>query len=352
MRILGIGPLFSGGYGVDALTAALENGFSPERLTAAGGDGSCLLHRVNLETITDRTLLKPLRRADKLSKMAVLGAAAALADSGIDVSGKRGGIILATAFGAHVTTFDFLDGIIDYGEANVSPTAFSNSVHNAAASYVATALGITGPTLTVTAFRFSFESALQLAAAWLAQGRADYLLVGAVEQYGTVLDHVCRSKLPQAADGRMTPFALRASGNVPGEGAAFFFLDAAAADGYCRVGEIVTGEPAGKRVAADLVVLNADGMYADERGYLTAIADEQLVSAYAPVYGSIMSGSALSLAAAALMLKRQQLYAAPVLDNPLGLNIVATSGQAPLESITSLNLNCAGESASVNLQRT
>ncbi len=47
---------------------------------------------------------------------------------------------MATAFGPHVTTFNFLDDILDHGDAAVSPTTFSNSVHNAAASYIAMAL--------------------------------------------------------------------------------------------------------------------------------------------------------------------------------------------------------------------
>ena len=106
-----------------------------------------------------------MRRADKLSKMAVLAAADALQDSGLENAKQRTGIILATSFGAHQTTFDFLDDIIDYGEAQVSPTTFSNSVHNAAVSYIASVLDITGPTLTVTRFSFPFQSALQLAQA-------------------------------------------------------------------------------------------------------------------------------------------------------------------------------------------
>ena len=86
-----------------------------------------------------------------------------------------------------MTTFDFLNDILDYGDTSVSPTTFSNSVHNAAASYVSLCLNIRGPTMTVTQFRFSFPAALQLAMAWLEQGRCDYALVGAADQYGDVL---------------------------------------------------------------------------------------------------------------------------------------------------------------------
>ncbi len=109
--------------------------------------------------LPDKTLLKKIRRSDAVSKMSVLAAADALANSGIrDIAQKKLGIILATAFGPHVTTFNFLDDILDHGDAAVSPTTFSNSVHNAAASYIAMSLNIKGPTLTITQFQFSFQA--------------------------------------------------------------------------------------------------------------------------------------------------------------------------------------------------
>lgn len=346
MKLLGIGSLFAGGLGVAPLEAALENGWQPPKASAAG-ETAC---QVDLDSLPDRTLLKKLRRADKLSKMAVLAAAAALDDSGIAPAGTRVGIILATAFGAHVTTFDFLDGIIDYGEASVSPTAFSNSVHNAAASYIATTLGLRGPTLTVTAFRFSFEEALQLADAWLAQGRADYFLVGAVEQYGAVLGHVTAKRTTPPPDGRLRPFSFDPAYNLPGEGA-LFFLVAAAGSGYCRI-EAQTGRsPSDRLQGADLAVINSDGMQQEEQRYLPLLPAGLPIAAYAPLFGSIMTGSAFNLAAAALMLKRQKLYAVPEQSNPHGLNIVTTSVAAQLSTICSCNLNCNGETAVVRLHQ-
>lgn len=352
MKILGIGSLFAGGCGVDALEKSLESGWSPPQQVAAADGGSQAVYQVQLDLVPDRTLLKKLRRADKLSKMAVVTAADALADSGINIVDKKIGIILASAFGAHVTTFDFLDGIIDYGEAAVSPTAFSNSVHNAAASYIASTLDIHGPTLSVTAFRFSFESALQLAECWLAQGRIDYLLVGAVEQYGEVLGAVSRTKLLQPADGKLQPFSFLSSANIPGEGALFFLLGSDADDhGYCRIVATTTGTAAADLSGSDLVIINSDGSYGDERGYLAALPEGQRVSAYSPLFGSIMTGSAFNLAAGAVMLKMQKLYAAPVQANPHGLDIVTNSVAARLETLCSLNLNCCGESAVVRMER-
>lgn len=353
MNILGIGMVSFQGYGVSAWETALQNGWQPpaEFPEPRAADGKRQVCRVDLDAAPDRTLLKKIRRADKLSKMAVLAAADALADSGIpDIAGKRVGIILATAFGAHVTTFDFLDGILDYGDANVSPTTFSNSVHNAAASYVSSSLHIQGPTLTVTQFRFSFQMALQLAKTWLEQGRCEYLLVGGVDQYGEVLGYVSDRKLPPAADGRIRPFVLNPSGHLPGEGAAFFLLGNGAGNGgYCAVDRVVTGDDPDQGKRVDVNVIEADGMLADETAYLSSLEADIPVTAYSPLVGSIMTGGAFNLAAAALMLKRQTLFAAPVQDNPHGLRLVAETGPARLGSIRCIGCNCHGEKAVIYL---
>ena len=163
MNVLGIGIIFTGGRGIERYEDALKRDWQrPGESDVPRIQKRLPVYAVAEEILVDRLLLKKMRRADKLSKMAVLAAADALQDSGVESAGNRMGIILSTAFGAHQTTFDFLDTIIDYGDAQVSPTIFSNSVHNAAASYIASALDITGPTLTVTRFSFPFRAPFSL----------------------------------------------------------------------------------------------------------------------------------------------------------------------------------------------
>jgi 3-oxoacyl-[acyl-carrier-protein] synthase II len=146
----------------------------------------------------DKFVLKDIRRADDLIKMAVLAAYDAFVDSGLDNSAKDNlGLILATAFGPHVTTFRFLDEILDYGDANVSPTLFSHSVHNAANSYISSNLGIHGPTLTLTNFSASFYQALLVAQSWLNEGRCENILVGSVEQYGKEMEYILSGVAPE-----------------------------------------------------------------------------------------------------------------------------------------------------------
>jgi 3-oxoacyl-[acyl-carrier-protein] synthase II len=352
MNILGIGILFGRGRGVESYRQALEAGWQ-EPAVVSVKDRKLPVYQVDLERVQDKAVLKKLRRSDKLSKMAVLAAADAFADSRLGAEEKKKmGVIVATAFGAHVTTFDFLDGILDFGEAAVSPTVFSNSVHNAAASYISTTLEIQGPTLTVTRFFFSFHAALQLADAWLREGRVEHVLVGAVDQFGEVMGYIVDSKLILAADGKIRPFQFKPAAAVPGEGAAFFVVSRGGSDRtYCRVVDIRFGDDQGGPARPDLDVLDADGMLTDESVYLADLDSRTPVAAYSPLYGSMMIGSAFSCAAGALMLQGQKSFSNPVLENPQGLGIVRETEDSPVEFIRCIRYNCYGEKAAVYLRK-
>jgi len=178
------------------------------------------LYQVPPETLKDRAVLGGMRRADRFAKMATLAAYDALKNSSEEeIPSERIGIIFATAFGPHNTTFKFQDDIIDYSDTGVSPTLFSNSVHNAAVSYISRALKIKGPTWTVTGFDRPFEHAIELAEAWLKEGRCDAILLGGGDEVGTVMEYICSKKLPIACDGHVKEKAF-----VPGEGVGFLLV--------------------------------------------------------------------------------------------------------------------------------
>lgn len=166
--------------------------------------------------------LKETRRADDFTKMAVLAANDAFIDSRLNEGLKRDlGIIVATALGPHVTTFRFLDDILTYGDKGVSPTIFSHSVHNAAASYIATYLGSRGPTLTLTQFRNSFYQALVIAQCWLKDNRCENILIGGVDQLGKEMEYVLNPKAKEI---------------IPLEGSAFFLVtESESLNKYCSV---------------------------------------------------------------------------------------------------------------------
>lgn len=355
MNILGIGTVFRGGTGIGRFERALEEGWvKPGEVDARwSASGRHPAYLVDLDAAPDKNLLKKIRRADRLSKMAVLAAAEALRDSGISgVQREHPGVIVATAFGAHVTTFGFLDTILDYGEAAVSPTIFSNSVHNAAASYVSSSLDIKGPTLTVTQFRFSFQAALQLALTWLEQKRCPYVLVGTTDQFGDVLAYAASKKLATAADGRIRPFSSKPAGHVPGEGAVFFLLGRERTDeSYCAVHSVSINDEDASASASDVIIIDADGMLPDDSLYRACLASGSRVAAYSPIFGSLMTGSGFNTAAGALMLKKQRLYAPPVTDGAEAVNSITASGQERISSVHCVGIDCHGAKTVIRLTK-
>jgi 3-oxoacyl-[acyl-carrier-protein] synthase II len=370
--VLGLGAVFAGGQGTNALTAALRGPFR----TPAPREGGGFALTVDLAAVGDKSLLGKIRRADRLSKMAVLAATGALADNSpggerssqairsgslvgpadvqeTDYTGGRGmGIIVATAYGPHETTFAFLNDILDFGDINVSPTRFSNSVHNAAASYITETLGLKCPTLTVTRFQDSFHGALELAASWIAEGRCARVLVGAVDTCGDVLRYVAGARLTAAPDGVIRPFDLDSPVHVPGEGALFLLVgEPGGRSPYCSVEAVPRGEPAGKGVAPDLRIIAADGLLTDSAPYAGEGAGGTLLAAYSPVFGSMMIQSAFAVAAGALMIRDGIRYASPVIDNPRGFNVLAETRREGFGTVECVGYNCQAERSAIFLRK-
>ena len=222
LAINGIGPVGAFGAGVENFRAALSGKVkvTPDITRVETRDGSFELpvFRASTSSLADFVARRKLRRLDNFSRLALLGAALACADSEIEIIGSRTGLIVASAHGATTTTFAFLDSVIDDGDALSSPTLFSNSVHNAAASHIAEHFQITGPNLSLTQGADSLKIALTTAAQWLAIGRIDTVLCGAVDCYCDVLGYSwqicrnsCKNKIETLSYG-------------PGEGSLFLHL--------------------------------------------------------------------------------------------------------------------------------
>ena len=341
MYIAGMGIVFNRGRGLANLEKALMAGWvMPDPV-----------YRVPLEAITDKQVLKEARRADNFSKMATLAAYDALADSGIPEQSKQKlGVILATAFGPHVTTFSFLDDILTYGDAGVSPTLFSHSVHNAAASYIALNLQTRGPTLTMTQFANSFQQAIILAESWLEEKRCAYILVGSVDQVGQVMEYVCSQKLKLAPDGKIKPFNFSKDPEcVPGEGSAFFLVtNNVKYNKYCSISAL---PQEAKEETDDLYILDSDGICGDEELYRGLSESKTPLTSYAPIFGSMLTLSSFSCLAGALMLKNQKLYASPVKENPHHLNILTKNETLAVHKIKCLRYNCYQEELTIRLRK-
>jgi hypothetical protein len=138
--------------------------------------------------ISEVTLSQGLapRRANRFSKLALLAA------RGLDGRSRpeRLGLIVGTTLGPHESTAQVHNDMMDFGDAGVSPTAFSHSVHNVAAAYIAQTFGIRGPCLTVTDFEDVSGRCRQLAECWLAERLCDGVLIVLVDEAGFVFDRI------------------------------------------------------------------------------------------------------------------------------------------------------------------
>jgi 3-oxoacyl-[acyl-carrier-protein] synthase II len=122
-----------------------------------------------------------LRRLDAYAQAALLASMLALethGDAPADI-----GLVVCTGHGPVPATNAFMDSYRDFGPQGASPTAFSQTVHNLAASTISMFLGITGPSLSVSQPGLGLSSALLTARSWIDQGLTEQVLFGAVDDY-------------------------------------------------------------------------------------------------------------------------------------------------------------------------
>ncbi|MCD6582883.1 MAG: beta-ketoacyl synthase chain length factor [Desulfuromusa sp.] len=314
MAIEGIGMTGAFGTGVESLRSALQSGVIPvENRDADNG------YIAPVGQLTDFVPKRALRRIDHFSRMTLLSAYLAIKDANLEGADRsRMGIVIATGYGTLQTTFKFLDSYLDFGYACSSPTHFSNSVHNAAAAHVSIQMQATAPSLTVTQFEMSVPSALLSAQQWLAEGRVDQVLFGAVDESCEVLSY-CRKQFFGAAEqGPLRPFAFAEQSAVAGEGAAFLVLTAvteSAAYGY--IDTVTLGNHAVCPVQLppdDGLIIGADGHQECGRWYGEALGGRESAT-YAPLYGSFPAAAGFDLVVAAVSLRDRTIYASP---EPMG----------------------------------
>jgi 3-oxoacyl-[acyl-carrier-protein] synthase II len=201
LGVLGIGVVSARGRGPDGHATPVDTAM--ESLTPAPR-----VYRVHPDTLKDRVALKKLRRADHFSKMAALSAWDAVSAAGLSPGtiGPELGIIVTTAFGPHQTTFEFLDELLDFGDANVSPTRFSHSVHNAAAAYIAMMLDGRGPACTVADFDRPLYAGLLTAAAWLQERRCTRVCVTYTEEWSAPMEYIATTRREDGMRHLVQPF--------------------------------------------------------------------------------------------------------------------------------------------------
>lgn len=349
MTIRGIGVAGGFGTGVAQLREALEAGASRiGSVSVPTGAGTTELPAFRADTarLDDFIPRKNLRRIDHYSKMALLGACLALADAGMtDTDRGRMGVIVASGYGGTAATFAFLDSFINDGDLCASPTHFANSVHNAAAANIAMQLGITGPSLTVSQFDLSVQSALLTARQWLAEGRVDSVLVGGVDELSDLIGYTWYRRRGASAAPVMAPLHTARESAIPGEGVAFLLLSRtdSAASGYCTIDAVAAGVRTThlSPVPADgLLLLGADGRSEFGERYRSELAPGAALACYTPLYGSMPASAAFDLAAAALCLRERRMFNYPA---PPGCDLSGTVAAGELAATPISCLSLVGE---------
>jgi hypothetical protein len=86
-------------------------------------------------------------------------------------------IVVSTSYGSVDSTWRFVSGIADYGDANASPTPFTTSVHNSCAGALGELLGVHGPAVTLSQGCTGSIAALRWATLMLEAERAPAVLI-------------------------------------------------------------------------------------------------------------------------------------------------------------------------------
>lgn len=351
LLIKGIGVAGGFGAGVESLEAALvgkKAAVASFEVPTGQGTVTIPAYRADVSGLEEFVPKRALRRVDHYSKLGLLGAHLALKDAGLlgsDLS--RLGIVVATGYGATATTFAFLDSIISDGDSCASPTHFANSVHNSAAANLSIMLGIKGPSLTVSQFEMSVPSALVSARQWLAEGRVDAVLFGAIDEVSDLIGYLQHRRCGGEHAAAMAPLLFDAESSIVGEGAAFLLLTCD--DGgraYCGIDEVETGNLYGKGLSLPgdaLLLLGADGRKETGGRYQEMVPAGATAACYSPVYGSTPAAAAFDLAAAALALRQGVPFESPAGPGPFA------PGSAPLTRVCSLRLAGATEYSMVML---
>ena len=316
LAIQGIGPVGAFGAGVNEWRAALkgEEKVEPEltRISTDRGLYNLPVFRASTKMLTSIVKSRELRRLDHFSRMALLGACLACEDAAQNLIGERTGLIVASAYGASATTFSFLDSVIEDGDALASPTLFSNSVHNAAAAHIAKHLKITGPNLSLTQGHLSVPMALLTAAHWLAEGRVDTVLCGAVDEYCDVLGYCWQGYLNRKRSTTRGNDDSDPKPCGPGEGSLFFWLnrgeEACTPYGYLEKLELNTTKPTATELSSTIPLICSPEFCRDNPEPRFGQLNNHLQIDLSQLYGFLPIADAFSLAAAATMLCDQTLY--------------------------------------------
>jgi 3-oxoacyl-[acyl-carrier-protein] synthase II len=237
IAITGLGVVAPLGHGVGATCESLLAGRSGVRRLDAP---LCKGLRSPIGACTDfrgeaHFAANQLRMLDRVSQLALVAAAQAVADAKLDFAAEnsdRCGVSVGTGMGGAGTTDEGYHIIYAERSERVKPYTVLTSMVNAAASWVGIEYGIAGPNLTYSTACSSSAVALGEAARRIWSGEVDVMLAGGAEApltFGVLRAweamRTIATQDPQDPSASCRPFARNRTGLVLGEGAAFVALE-------------------------------------------------------------------------------------------------------------------------------
>lgn len=225
---------------------------------------------------------------DRFTQFALLSAAQAMGQAGLDLSGdagERAGVILGTSGGGLNTQDDNYRAVYAEGKNRVHPFIVPRLMANAAASHVSIQHNLRGPVLTISTACASSNHAMGQALGMIRGGMADVMLTGGTEAmlcFGGI--KAWEGLRVMSRDG-CRPFSADRNGMVQGEGGAVFVFEerehalARGANILCEVAGFAMSSD-----AADIVTPSAEGAARAMRGALAdggiALSDVGYINAH------------------------------------------------------------------------
>jgi 3-oxoacyl-[acyl-carrier-protein] synthase II len=231
--ITGIGVIAPGAIGRDGFTRAILGPHTPRWSADSGAIAeSDYLHLLNARRV---------RRMSEYVKLSLAATALALQDAGLDSTSNFGdtcSVILGSAHGSAEFSATYYREIVRQGYIGANPVLFAEGVPNSASAHLSLMLGLKGACQTIIGSRNSGMDALQLATLRIRTGEWDRAVIGAGEEYCSIVNDAYSDCGLHAASGS-PPSAEQ--GFVTGSAAVTFVLesrDAATARGATPIGQV------------------------------------------------------------------------------------------------------------------
>jgi 3-oxoacyl-(acyl-carrier-protein) synthase len=185
--ITGLAAISAAGVGIEPLVTALRAGHCcltlvPPELACQSGQ-----RWGRADGFRAADFMPPLkaRKFDRCSLLATVATGQALTAAALPrgtMPSERIGITMGSGFGGITNSEEFLTGYFQKGVEGLTPMLFPNTVANAAASNASIEHGLQGPNVTTVQRFCSAENAFQLACRFIAEGRADVMVTGGVDE--------------------------------------------------------------------------------------------------------------------------------------------------------------------------